>query len=298
MLFSKDEKHLWTEIEVQILSEDTNTEKIIENIFQYCEDFEAEFSRFRWESSLSVLNKEKTLTISDRFLELFELAIKYMNETDGYFSPFTNVSALWYSQSFETWVFIPSCTLEWKNICDYEIEGNMVTLWENTSLDFWWIGKWFLVDEIASQLEILGYTRFCVNAGWDLVVRGKNQSNFPWGIWVENPLTWHDYAVFYCENCAINTSGGSRRKWKLENQEIHHLVNPQTGKNTNNYLSVTIIAESSAKADALTKVLWHTPKEQLETFFETYHVDGFVIDLENTFTLSRNMKWAYFFRSL
>jgi thiamine biosynthesis lipoprotein ApbE len=57
-------------------------------------------------------------------------------------------------------------------------------------------------------------------------VRGKSDQGFAWGIGVEDPLDGKDCAVFYCQDCAVNTSGGYRRKWKIQNEEYHHLVNP------------------------------------------------------------------------
>ncbi len=296
MLFTKTEKHLWTEIEIQIVSENPETEKVIEDIFLYCEDFESEFSRFRPESELSLVNKEKKRTISERFKKLFELSLKYYEQTNGYFSPFVQVSQLWYSHSFDSWVFEKTSSSHWDTF--YKLEWNTLSLWTDTTLDFWWIGKWFLVDEITKKLDDFWYKNFCINAWGDLFVRGKSDQNFAWGIWVEDPLDGQNCAVFYCQDCAVNTSGWYRRKWNIQNQEYHHLINPATWENTNNYLSVSVLTNSSAYADVLTKVLWHTPQEELKNFFEKYRVDGILITKKNDFILSKNMETRYMFREL
>ena len=73
MLYSRSEKHLGTTFEIQIVSEKAYTEEVLTELFLFCEDFEAEFSRFREDSSLSILNKEKQLSVSLRFIDLLTL---------------------------------------------------------------------------------------------------------------------------------------------------------------------------------------------------------------------------------
>jgi thiamine biosynthesis lipoprotein ApbE len=91
MLFSRSEKHLGTAFEIQIVSEKADTEQVITELFRYCEDFEAEFSRFRDTSSLSILNREKQLQVSERFIELLGRSLELEKETDGVFSVTANV---------------------------------------------------------------------------------------------------------------------------------------------------------------------------------------------------------------
>lgn len=297
MYFLKTEKHLWTDVEIQIVSDYLWCERIIKDLFLYCEDFEAEFSRFRPESALSQLNKEKKLIVSERFLRLFQLSIQLYKETNGLFSPFVDVSSLGYSHSFDQWIFEIIAENGTKE-ASYTLEWNILTLSEHTTLDFWWIGKGLLVDDLSKKLEEKGIENFCINAGGDLRVKGINNEGYPWGIGVEDPIDGNNCAVFFCQNCAVNTSGGYRRRWKIDDKSYHHIVDPRSGTNANEYASVTIIADSSAKADALTKVFWHIRKEEILETFAKYWVEWILIDKERNFFLSKNMEEKHFFRKL
>ncbi len=91
MLYSRSEKHLGTTFEIQIVSEKDYAEEVLTELFLFCEDFEAEFSRFREDSSLSILNKEKQLSVSLRFIDLLTRSLELEKETDGVFSVTANV---------------------------------------------------------------------------------------------------------------------------------------------------------------------------------------------------------------
>jgi thiamine biosynthesis lipoprotein ApbE len=52
---------------------------------------EKEFSRFSNLSDLSLLNKEKELELSNRFIKIFNIVKTIYKETDGYFNPLMNL---------------------------------------------------------------------------------------------------------------------------------------------------------------------------------------------------------------
>jgi thiamine biosynthesis lipoprotein ApbE len=80
----------------------------MDEIFVYCADFEAEFSRFLPSSPLSELNRTKSLSVSDRFIDLLSLSLSLYQETDGKFSPFVDIASLGYSGDYDSGVFEPS----------------------------------------------------------------------------------------------------------------------------------------------------------------------------------------------
>lgn len=285
MLYHRTEKHLWTQIEIQIISDLTDTDILIRDLFWYCADFEAEFSRFLSSSALSKINNKKSLIVSDRFINLLKLSQSLYEETGGKFSPFIDISSLGYSKNFDTGIFKKSASAS-SHKWDVLIQGNMVTLWNNTTLDFWGIGKWYLVEILSGILRDKWYKNYCINAGWDLFVSWKNSEEQNWIVGIENPVWSDNYASVSLSDRCVTTSGSYRRQWCIDSKEYHHIIDPSSCTNLNNYLSITLIWVSVARVDALTKAIWNTPPWDLENAFLRYNIDGVVIAIDGTVFVS------------
>lgn len=296
MKYIETEKHLWTDIEIQIISSEEGTQEVLKEVFLYCEAFENEFSRFQEESTLSRLNAHKSLEVSDRFIRLLRSALFYKAATNGYFSPFIDISTLWYSQSFDSGVFTPS---KKRHVDEaVSIRWNIVTLGTQSTLDFWGIWKWFLVEEIKQLLFKKWYFDFCINAGWDISVSWQNSI---WGLWniaIENPFNGESLWVFACSGVSINTSGNYKRKWSIGDKKYHHIVDPYTWKNVNDFISVTIIAQDCTYGDAFTKWIWHLPFDTLARYFREHDLDGVVVTKTGKIFASPGMVEKYQFEMI
>ena len=103
--------------------------------------------------------------------------------------------------------------------------------------------KGWAIDGAAARLAAAGAGRFCVNAGGDVVARGRPEPDRGWRIGVRHPLE-HDRlaAVLDVEDLAVATSG--------EYERGAHIVNPHTGAPPSGLLSVTIVGPDLATADA------------------------------------------------
>ncbi len=75
MLYTDSQFLLGTHIDITIVSSDPKTPEKIAILFDYFRGFEAEFSRFLPDSSLSQLNQKKTLQVSSRFIDLVQLSL-------------------------------------------------------------------------------------------------------------------------------------------------------------------------------------------------------------------------------
>lgn len=77
----------------------------IEAAFQIFRAYEVEFSRFLPHSDLSILNREKNLVPSSRFLKIMTLSDRLFHETGGIFNPLIDLRQIGYSESFEKGIF-------------------------------------------------------------------------------------------------------------------------------------------------------------------------------------------------
>jgi FAD:protein FMN transferase len=103
--------------------------------------------------------------------------------------------------------------------------------------------KGWAIGRAAELLEHAGARSFALDAGGDVVVRGRPDAQGPWRIGIRHPEI-HDKvaAVLGCEDVAVATSGTYERG--------EHIVDPHTGAPPSGLLSVTIVGPDLATADA------------------------------------------------
>ena len=98
--------------------------------------------------------------------------------------------------------------------------------------------KGWAVDRAAALLDRAGCTRFCIDAGGDLRLRGG-----PWRVGIRHPHRRRRLAgVIAVTDAAVATSGTYERG--------RHIVDPHTGRPATDALSVTIVGPDLATADA------------------------------------------------
>jgi FAD:protein FMN transferase len=103
--------------------------------------------------------------------------------------------------------------------------------------------KGWAVAGAAERLAAAGAASFCINAGGDVLARGRPEPDRRWRVGIRHPLE-HDKlaAVLAVEDLAVATSG--------EYERGAHIVDPHTGRPPTGLLSVTITGPDPATADA------------------------------------------------
>jgi FAD:protein FMN transferase len=96
---------------------------------------------------------------------------------------------------------------------------------------------------VAGAARRLAAERFCINAGGDLVARGRPAPERRWRIGIRHPEEHgRQAAVLEVEDLAVATSG--------EYEQRGHIVDPRTGRPPTGLLSVTVVGADLALADA------------------------------------------------
>lgn len=247
-------KALWTECQIIIVKEnDNNLNKVINKCYEDIKVFEQTFSRFLSDSILNELNRKKSLEVWEDFLSLLHKSKEIFELTNGYFNPLVNIEKTWYSSSFEKWDFIKVLSknenLKFLNI---KIYWDLVELEENMSLDFWSIAKWYLAQKISDFLAKNWIKNHLVNLGWDIFASWKNLENKKWSVWIYSPFEENKIIDnVWISNESISTSWIYARKWKIENKDYHHILNPFSNNQEFELLSVSIIDKYWYKTDSL-----------------------------------------------
>lgn len=109
-----------------------------------------------------------------------------------------------------------------------------------------------------------------LNGGGDIKVATRNDSNFQWGIGIENPNNLLEIiATYYLRNGAIATSGDSKRG--------EHIVK----KAANEVAQVTIVSNSLVDADVWATTGVAAENEQFLHLIKTHDLSGLLIRHKN-----------------
>jgi thiamine biosynthesis lipoprotein len=104
--------------------------------------------------------------------------------------------------------------------------------------------KGWAIYRAARLLDRRHITRYCINAGGDIQLRGEGPNNGPWVIGIANPFEPAKFAKkLYLKNVAIATSGSYERG--------QHIYNPKTGRLVEDPVSLTVIGSTIDRVDAL-----------------------------------------------
>ncbi|MDT8915635.1 FAD:protein FMN transferase [Amycolatopsis sp. PS_44_ISF1] len=104
--------------------------------------------------------------------------------------------------------------------------------------------KGWAVQRAADRLHAAGARRFCLNAGGDVVTAGEPEPGRPWRVGVRHPEQ-------PLEVCAVIASRGGAVATSAAYERGQHILDGRTGQPATGLLSVTIVAEDLANADAL-----------------------------------------------
>ncbi len=113
------------------------------------------------------------------------------------------------------------------------------------------IAKGYIVDKASEVLMSRNIRNHLINAGGDIRGRGLRQDRKPWAIAIQDPKKEKRYPdIIDMSDGAIATSGNYEVYFDREKM-FHHIVNPFTGRSPQASISVSIIAETTMAADAL-----------------------------------------------
>jgi FAD:protein FMN transferase len=103
--------------------------------------------------------------------------------------------------------------------------------------------KGWAVARAAELLAAGGATRFAINAGGDVVARGRPEPDRPWQVGIQHPEHADSLAaVIAVEDLAVATSGAYERG--------AHILDPHTGRPATGLRSVTVVGPDLGTADA------------------------------------------------
>lgn len=119
-------------------------------------------------------------------------------------------------------------------------------------VDLGGIGVGHALDRAAAALRARGVERALLNHGGDILLIGAPPGADGWEIGIQDPDDPRGTAASYClRDRSISTSGNYENSLEIGTERVGHLLDPVTGRTASRYLSVSVMAETSTAADAL-----------------------------------------------
>ena len=118
------------------------------------------------------------------------------------------------------------------------------------------IAKGAVIDAGVAILKKFGFENVMFEAGGDLMAAGQRGSSDPWHIGVKHPRAadFELISVINLRNQAAATSGDYQYKFSSDMSE-HHIISPIDFKSPEELASVSVIAPTAMKADALSTAI-------------------------------------------
>ena len=245
-------------------SDDYDSEEIVGEAFNIVVDIEKRMSVNIADSEISIVNNNRGImpgTVSHDILFLIEESISYSIISQGRFDITVGpLVKLWNIGNLDAKVPKDSEIAEKLRLVDYndiEVSPYESTVYlknESMMIDLGGIAKGFAADKVKAYLLDYGVRHAIINMGGNVLVIGENPEKRPWKIGIQNPFMPGGTVMGVVEAIdeSIVTSGIYERYFIEDNVHYHHILNTDTGYPVNNSLvSVTIITNSSTKADAL-----------------------------------------------
>ncbi len=149
------------------------------------------------------------------------------------------------------------------------------------ALDLCGIAKGYGVDRLSAVLSARGINRHLVAIDGELRAEGMPGKGRGWAIAIEKPdETSRDVALtIEIANMAIATSGNYRHVRSFDGQKVSHTIDPRTGASVANpLLSVTVLADTCMRADALATALMVMGKQTALAFADRHSLAALLIE--------------------
>ena len=240
---------------------------------------EARWSATKEDSAVSRLNAAGEAEVDAETLRILSRAAELSAFTDGAFDP--TVYPL-----VKAWGFT---TGENRVPGDNEINGllalvgaqklsvtqNRAALADGGQLDLGAIAKGYTGDMVLKVLRNAGVKSAIINLGGNVQTLGAKPDGSAWRIGVRSPNSDALLGTVSVKDKCVITSGAYERCFTADDGTVYgHIISPFTGRPAaNGCLSVTVVADEGAEADALSTALFVMGPEGAVEFWKTH--EGF-----------------------
>ena len=253
------------------------------------------WSRFLTDSEVSHLNRragDLRIVSAETYL-LVERAVAAQALTEGRFHPLMldQLRTLGYDTSWQDcdWTVSHAASrVQRRPATDEPImllpDVCGVSIPEGCSFDPGGIGKGLAADLVTEFLVDHGITTSSVELGGDLRVTGQSWHDADWRVGVADPFdNSADIATFAPAHGAVATSSVLRRRWMVDGEPRHHLIDPGTGRPAEtDVVAATACSTEAWWADVAAKVALMAGGDEAIDLLERLDTPGLIVTADGT----------------
>jgi len=225
------------------------------------------FTTYSEESELMVLNRQpigEPLQVSAELYAVLSEAAEIYRLSDGAFDPTVGpLVELWGFGRAPSSGQLPTdetiaAQLERVGLQGLALlDGQRAVRLAPIAVDLSAIAKGYAVDAVADLLDANALHDYMVEVGGELRLGGYNAQGSPWRIAIESPVQFGQVErVVEVSDSAMATSGDYHNYFTVDGVRYSHTIDPRTGRPVpRGLVSVTVLAESSMRADAMATAL-------------------------------------------
>ncbi len=236
-------------------------------------------------SEISRINNEAgntVVAVSPELFKLLQTSIQFSELSDGAFDiSFASIGYLYdYRKHIQPDAAHIKQSLPGVNYRNIELKDNTIHFSQpGMRIDLGGIAKGYAVDRAIDLLQQCGIQSGIVTAGGDSRIIGDKNGR-PWIIGIQHPRNKQAYALrIPLSNTAISTSGDYERYFLTNDERIHHIINPRTGRSAKKSWSASVIGPDATTTDALSTTLFILGAEKGIKLINTMqNLDAIIID--------------------
>lgn len=253
---------------------DSRDKNLLTECFALAAKYDKLFNKNQKNSDIWNINHSNTAAVSvdSETIALLKEACYYAELSHGLLDPtIGSVSSLWNfhassepvaPESVAPTLVLPSSELlaaalhhvDYKTIIINETDSTITLTDPLTQIDLGFIAKGYIANQIKDYLTRQGVTSALINLGGNIQAIGTKPDGSDFAIGIQKPFADSGTAALTLSiaDCSVVSAGTYERYFMHDNVLYHHILDTATGYPVDNSLaSVTVIAQDSTQADAL-----------------------------------------------
>lgn len=163
-------------------------------------------------------------------------------------------------------------------------------------IDLGALAKGYIADLLIHDLESMNVQAGLINLGGNVMTYGKspNQEDGYWRIGIQHPSRprGNNIAVLRALNQSVVTSGIYERKFTMNHETYHHILDPTTGYPIQSDIAgLTVVSKKSVDGEIWTgRLFGQSPRQTINMLDQIEDVAGIVITKDGELFYSESLK--------
>lgn len=284
---------------VNAVNDKERVESLIEEGFALLCALEDKLTDFR-DSPFNLINAhagEASVKVDEEIFSLIEEAQKISADTEGAFDiSYASVGHLWRNARLNGVPPTEESLADCSQYVDYRqiiLDKKNLTVYlphKKMRIGLGGIGKGYAVDRLYHFLVEKGLVNFLVDGAGDVRVHSSPSAPRPWRLSIRNPFSLEEkknIGVAELKDGSIATSGDYINYIEAKDgKKLHHIIDPASGRPTDDIVSATILAPTALMADTMaTSVIVMNRKKGL-SYLNKKNIVGVLVAQDGTVLLS------------